>query len=127
MAMESFSPALTVLKWEDAQKIFHAENHRERLPITRKHLSMFIENRHIGGFKGRQWRAHRNILRRFFDTHAVIKYRTTVEEVSQTLIKSIKRAHRMSCSDSVVLEISKLSKMVTMDVLDLAGKQQTRF
>ena len=57
----------------------------------------------------------------------MIKYRTTVEEVSQTLIKSIKRAHRMSCSDSVVLEISKLSKMVTMDVLDLAGKQQIRF
>ena len=36
MAMESFSPALTVLKWEDTQKIFHAENHVRIIRVSRE-------------------------------------------------------------------------------------------
>jgi cytochrome P450 len=113
--------ALAVHHWEDARTILYSEYHRIRVPLTRKHLAMFLGDRSIGVMKGREWKFHRSFIMRAFSQQAVHNSKAAVEEVAATFVDSMKRQHLHSPSDSVVLDVETLTKMVTMDVFGKAA------
>lgn len=116
-----FQKSIFVSHWEDARTVLHSEYYRIRVPLTKKHLDMFIGTRGIGTMGAREWRFHRAFLMKAFSRKAVDDSISTIIESTCELAQSIKGKYLHSCSDEVVLDLENITKMITMDVFGKVG------
>jgi cytochrome P450 len=115
---------VSVLKWEDARTVLHAEYQRTQVSFIRKHLNMFLGKRNIGVMRGSEWKFHRAVIRKAFSPTTIRNSKPAIEQVTISLIVSLKRKHLQMSSSVVTLDVESLMKMIALDVFGKTSLSQ---
>jgi cytochrome P450 len=117
-------PCVSVLKWEDARTVLHAEYQRIQLSFIRRHLDMFLGKRRIGIMHGAEWKFHRAVIRKAFNATTIRNSKPAIEQVTTSLVESLKRKHLQTASSEVTLDVESLMKMIALDVFGKTSLSQ---
>jgi cytochrome P450 len=115
---------VSVLKWEDARTVLHAEYQRTQVSFIRRHLDMFLGKRSIGVMKGSEWKFHRAVIRKAFTANTIRSSKPAIEQVTTSLVESLKRKHLQTASSEVTLDVESLMKMIALDVFGKTSLSQ---
>ena len=115
---------VSVLKWEDARMVLRAEYQRTQVNYIRRHLDMFLGKRGIGVMRGSEWKFHRAVIRKAFTATAIRSSKPAIEQVTTSLVESLKRKHLPTASSEVTLDVESLMKMISLDVFGKTSLSQ---
>jgi cytochrome P450 len=115
---------VSVLKWEDARTVLHAEYQRTQVSFIRRHLDMFLGKRSIAVMRGSEWKFHRAVIRKAFAATTLRSSKPAIEQVTTSLVESLKRKHLPTASSEVILNVESLMKMIAIDVFGKTSLSQ---
>ena len=103
---------VSVTRWQDARAILQASVEHVSVALVAMHMGKFIGPRNILSLNGREWKYQRAaVLRVFHSSSTLMDSRTSIVEVTQTLVESLRKEKQ-----PLQMDVEPLMKMVTMDV-----------